>query len=441
MIVNQQECYKWFVELITERLGLEFFSRVSNDFISLSYVGSPLFEVRFKKQKHISLKLLEQNINDAVKLIDNFKVNQNSCHLVVDSKNRVDINLDLPLMVMLILGRYEEIGSTARDEHNRFLSRGSLTHRTETLNRPIVDECFEFIGQIIQGFCPNVTTKQHRPKMFVTCDVDYPYEAYLKSWITLLRKLGSDLFKRHDVLEAHRATLNYYKSLKQNYIHDLNHTFDWMMDINEKAGNQVTFNFLAPNSSHRNDGCYSIDEPRIRELMRHIAGRGHNIGLHGSYLSYKNKTLIKKEADKLRDAMNEEGIKQEELGSRQHYLRWSTPETASYLDEAKLTYDSTLGYADHAGFRCGTCHEYRMYDLSKSKTLNIRQKPLILMEASILNKKYMGMDYTDQTLDYMKQLKATCYKHGGNFTLLWHNSHLTTESDKRFYEALVNCQN
>ena len=87
---------------------------------------------------------------------------------------------------------------------------------------------------------------------------------------------------------------------------------------------------------------------------------------------------------------------------------WSTPETALHLEAAGIAYDTTLGFADRAGFRCGTCHEYPMFDIETKRILNLRQRPLILMEASVFSERYMNMDYTNATLDYMKRLKESC---------------------------------
>lgn len=176
----------------------------------------------------------------------------------------------------------------------------------------------------------------------------------------------------------------------------------------------------------------------ISRLTRQRDYKGHEMSLHPSYRTFKNLVQMKNEADKFRQVMDEEGIKQDEIGSRQHYLRWSTPETARHLEAAGIAYDTTLGYADHAGFRCGTSHEFPMFDIENQRVLNLRQRPLIMMEASVLSPRYMNMGYSDETLDYMKRLKEQCYAYGGNFTLLWHNSFFKTEKDKLFYQELIN---
>ena len=71
----------------------------------------------------------------------------------------------------------------------------------------------------------------------------------------------------------------------------------------------------------------------------------------------------KKEFERLISVAEEEGICQDVWGGRQHYLRWEAPTTWRAWEEAGLDYDSTLTFADHAGFRCGVCFEYPVYDI------------------------------------------------------------------------------
>lgn len=346
--------------------------------------------------------------------------------------------LDFLDVILNTLLRLEEYESSLLDSHNRFPATASTAYDRGLIERPVVDECFEIIRQSVARQWPQLKLTERVSKTFVTCDVDNPYEFYTLSQRAFIKKLGGDLLKRKSYDEFCRTWSNYWRTVRGDYSADPNNTFDWMMDVNERAGNKMAFYFLVDQSVPTFDAHYSIDEPRMRQLMRRIYDRGHEIGLHASYGTYKDPKQMKKEADKLRQVMGEEGIKQDEIGSRQHYIRWSTPETARHLEAAGIAYDTTLGYADHAGFRCGTSHEFPMFDVENQKILNLRQRPLIVMEASILSPKYMNMGYSDATLEYMKRLKDKCFAHGGNFTLLWHNSFLKSDKDKVFYQELIN---
>jgi peptidoglycan/xylan/chitin deacetylase (PgdA/CDA1 family) len=345
---------------------------------------------------------------------------------------------DFLAFIFKYLSRSEEYGCLQKDSHERYSSLVSEAYRDGTLARPVVDECFEIIRRAIARQWPQLKLTEQTPRTFVTCDVDNPYAFYTSCRRAFIKKLGGDLLKRKSFDEFSRTWRNYWLTAREDYSADPNNTFDWMMDVNEKAGNKMAFYFLVDSRVPVFDGHYSIDEPRIRQLMRRIYDRGHEIGLHASYSTYKDPIQLKKEADKLRQVMEEEGIRQDEIGSRQHYLRWSTPETARHLEAAGIAYDTTLGYADHAGFRCGTSHEFPMFDIENQRVLNLRQRPLIMMDASVLSSGYMNMGYSDETLEYMKSLKEQCFTYGGNFTLLWHNSFFKTEKDKFFYQELIN---
>lgn len=110
---------------------------------------------------------------------------------------------------------------------------------------------------------------------------------------------------------------------------------------------------------------------------------------------------------------------------------------ARLWDDNGLDYDSTLSYADRPGFRCGTCREYPLYDLHQHRPLRLRERPLIVMECSVIAERYLGLGYSDEALALMQRYRDVCHRFSGDFTLLWHNSHLGSEADRRFYGALV----
>ena len=102
-----------------------------------------------------------------------------------------------------------------------------------------------------------------------------------------------------------------------------------------------------------------------------------------------------------------------------------------------LDYDSSLSYADRPGFRCGTCREYPLYDLAARSPLRLHERPLIVMECSVIAERYMGLGYSDEALILMQRYRDTCHRFSGDFTLLWHNSHFEHPKDREFYQALL----
>ena len=85
------------------------------------------------------------------------------------------------------------------------------------------------------------------------------------------------------------------------------------------------------------------------------------------------------------------GIRQAAWGGRQHYLRFAVPETWRHYASAGLSYDATLAHADQPGFRCGTCYDFPVYDLEQRCPLPLRERPLTVMELTLLDGEYLGL--------------------------------------------------
>lgn len=208
----------------------------------------------------------------------------------------------------------------------------------------------------------------------------------------MARGLGGDLFKRRASALAWRNMRGQWRAWRGDFSADPHRAaIDWIMDINERAGRSVAFYFIPENTDPRLDNRVSLDDPRMRALLRDIHARGHEIGLHPGYNTYKHPEALARSVATLRRLLDAEGIDQPQLGGRQHYLRWEMPTTARLWDDNGLDYDSTLSYADRPGFRCGTCREYPLYDLAERRPLRLRERPLIVMECSVIADRYLGL--------------------------------------------------
>ena len=160
---------------------------------------------------------------------------------------------------------------------------------------------------------------------------------------------------------------------------------------------------------HKNFDADAGINKNVTKLFNLIHKRGHEIGIHPGYNTYNSRENINKTYELLVKTFRKEGINQKTIGSRQHYLRWSTTQTPRILQENNISFDTTLGYADMAGFRSGTCREYSMFEAVRQKQLSLKQKPLIVMDASIFDKKYMNMD-RENGLKHILKIKSYCEK-------------------------------
>lgn len=359
--------------------------------------------------------------------------------MVQPTRAGLHLQYDILGLIYWMLARCEEVDPPPEllDNHQRFPATASHSFRHGYLDRPIVDEWIGILRQLISRLWPRLPLVQPRFEMVLSHDVDAPSAYAFGPKRSLIRSMAADLAKRRRVGEVLSAPWIRMRTRDQLHPADPFNTFDWLMETSESSGIRSAFYFMAGRTSARFDARYDLEHSAISSLIRRLHQRGHQIGLHPSYNTCSHPEILASEAQRVRQLCDEEGIQQDVWGGRMHYLRWQWPTTAYGWVKAGFHYDSTLGYADHPGFRCGTCHPYPMFDPVAMKALPLIQKPLVAMECSVISKRYLGLGYGAESLALFQRLKKRCQAVGGQFTLLWHNSHLTTVEDRHFYQVLV----
>jgi hypothetical protein len=346
------------------------------------------------------------------------------------------IHYDLLGMCFWMLSRREELGRTDLDSHGRFPSTASHAHRHDYLQRPVVDEWLYVLRQVAQRTWPNLPLASPRFSIRVSHDVDWPSRYGFGSVRQMLRLAAADGLKRHDA-RALRAPLIWQRSRRQLHPADPFNTFDWLMTLSEQHELTSAFYFICGRTDPARDAWYEPEDAAIRDLMRRIHQRGHEIGLHASYDTYRQPSVLAQEARRLRQICAEENIRQPQWGGRMHYLRWEMPTTLYGWERAGMDYDNSLTYADAAGFRCGTCFSYQAFDARQNQRLRLRIQPLIAMEKSVIGPAYQNLAAGESARAVFTQLKDACQAVGGCFTLLWHNSELDDTGRRTLYAALL----
>ncbi|AZN43305.1 polysaccharide deacetylase family protein [Paenibacillus albus] len=335
-----------------------------------------------------------------------------------------------------MLTRYEELLANKRDARDRFPSESSIAYRANFLDRPIVNEYVEIFWELMKKRWPRIERKDRQASLVLSHDVDWPFYSFGKSPIRMLKDSLADIVKRRNYEASYLKARAAWRTRGGELIDDPFNTFRWLMTLSEKAGLRSAFYFITEETVAGLDGNYSVYNPEIQSLMREIHGRGHEIGLHPSYDTYNSPDRISRQFQILLDIAGKNGIRQERWGGRQHYLRWKGPETWQYWEEAGLDYDSTLGYADSPGFRCGVCYEYPVFNLLSREPLNLVEKPLIVMEQTVW-KGSAGQTKEEAALEQIGSLYQQCRSFGGQFTLLWHNSEFVTNEQRTTYRKCL----
>jgi len=351
-----------------------------------------------------------------------------------EMEDSIELGIDLFGSAFYMLTRYEESVITTRDEHDRFPATSSLAFNEGFLDEPIVDRYVELLWDLLKRLWPTLRRKEQEYTFILTHDVDHPAWVAGKSWGVVVKNAAGDLLRRRNPRLAARRLTARMKTGHAGTERDPGNTFDYIMDQSEKLGLKSAFYFIAERTAGDIDGYYSLEDLWIRHLLREIDRRGHEIGLHPSYNTYQDPEQIKNEFEILKATCGEEQIEPAEWGGRHHFLRWDVPTTWQAWHDAGLSYDSTGGFSDQIGFRCGTCHEFPVFNLRTRERLSLRERPLIVMDGTLFD--HMKLP-PDEALKRTIGLAESCKRHRGNFVLLWHNSELLFPDQREFYEAVV----
>lgn len=448
MLRFSDQAVSWLASIINERFGIDLTLTQAPEHLALSLTGNER-EIRFERLDQVfhesrsdfACRTWRASKEDFVGPIDDEMPAPGSVELasplIVLNNGGAVIRYDILGLIYWMLSRLEEVGRTDLDVHHRFPATASHAHKHGYLERPIVDEWLVILGQVIQRVWPQVVLKKHEFGIKVSHDVDTPSLYAFKSWPTIGRVMAGHLLKRRDFKAFVQAP--YIKAATREQLHkaDPFNTFEWLMDVSEANNLQSAFYFICGRTEPARDADYEPEHPVIRNLMRRIHERGHEIGLHPSYGTFQQPHLIKAESERLKRVCSEEGIEQDEWGGRMHYLRWEQPTTLRAWSDAGLDYDSTLGYADRPGFRCGTCHEYSAFDPVAQEPLKLRVRPLVVMECTVFDQMYLGLGVSQEAEARMAHLKNRCRMVGGGFSILWHNSYFRCTELRTIYELMV----
>jgi peptidoglycan/xylan/chitin deacetylase (PgdA/CDA1 family) len=142
----------------------------------------------------------------------------------------------------------------------------------------------------------------------------------------------------------------------------------------------IQFKLLKPSKWMLSLGRYNLNKPKIKQVIKKLDNEGWEIGLHGSYNSYYNKKLLKKEKIKLEKILGHRVI-----GVRQHYLNLSK-KTWENQENLGFKYDASFGMRREIGFK-----ENKFKPFNKGKRFIVF--PLAIMDSCLMSKKEIRKEY------------------------------------------------
>ena len=336
--------------------------------------------------------------------------------------------------VFFCVSRMEEIVRTERDGHDRFPIAASVAHAEGFVDRPVVDEYVDLLFGAMRILWPGVERRTTEFRLRLTHDIDRPFSVTGQPAWRVARSVGADLVRRRDPRLALRRLRAVADTRAGRVDRDPFATFDFLMKASERHGLRSVFYFMTGYDPRDEDARYRLSDAHFAPILREIHRRGHEIGLHAGYTSHGSAELIRAEATALVEACRSAGVDQPSWGVRQHYLRFASPRTWRHQEAAGLVHDSTVGFAEQVGFRSGTCREHPVFDLLERRRLALRERPLVVMDASLFG--YMGLDLEAAARRTSTGVEV-CRRHRGDAVVLYHNDTVASARQQARYRDLL----
>ena len=325
------------------------------------------------------------------------------------------LHADVIAGAYFLLSRYEEwMRPDVRDIHGRFPGRESIAHRAGFLRRPLVDDYGRLLRRLLREVgCVAPEPHAAFSQINLTHDVDAPF------FCRTPRSMARELL-RGNLMGVFRG---YFGRLED----DPYYTFPWMLQQDDRMRTIFGADHCRPILFFRAGGNDVEDRPHydlhgrdIGCLLKLCRDYDVEIGLHASHEAGRRPELIAREKAALENA-----IDRPVTLNRHHFLGLREPQHMEALENAGITDDYTMGYADQVGFRLGTARPVRcIYPATRHLSRRLILHPLTVMECTLSAERYMHLDERD-ALRLILELADETRRSHGSLTLLWHNTSAT----------------
>lgn len=305
------------------------------------------------------------------------------------------------------LSRAEEYNSS-KDLHGRFSHRQSCLYRNGLLEQAPVDIWIQRLAVHLNVHFGVVSAPSNRYATYAGIDIDAVF-AYRGRG--MWRQLGAAM---QQLAKGHLAELGKRLAVLSGFKKDPNDNFELQQTLLEK---RKAAYFIQVGRYGRFDKNISPHNRSFRERIRQLSNQGHTIGLHPSYNSLNRPEAVLEEKRILEDICGH-GIHT----SRQHYLRFTLPETYSLLEACGIMHEHSMGYSEVPGFRAGTACPFMWYNLSLEKTTTLRIHPFAVMDVAY--KEFGAMD-ADACIRSSGAIKSLCREMDLPFGFVFHNESLS----------------
>ncbi|HET6175074.1 MAG TPA: polysaccharide deacetylase family protein [Gaiellales bacterium] len=311
------------------------------------------------------------------------------------------------------LARTEELGGAA-DEHGRFPAEASALQAGAA---PLDELVLALRAAAAEAGAVPAPTYPGGARFAValTHDIDTPWRWSRRGLLGAGARLKHAVAQRDSDavrLEAAglaRAPLHRLLGSDPNWSHRRYATSE------KRHGFRSTCFVLAAHRDPHDGAAPEAYAERRERLVHELEALGLEVGLHASYTCLADEHLLASERALLSSLLGGPIA-----GNRHHYLRLPWHEGIRALDRLGFLYDTTLGYAERPGPRAGLSFPFHPWDIGSGAPLRILELPLVLMDATLAEPRYLGLspeaawEEVERVLDHLRDV-------GGCASVLWHN--------------------
>ena len=193
-------------------------------------------------------------------------------------------------------------------------------------------------------------------------------------------------------------------------------TFPQILGGEDARGVRSTFYIIARHTHPRDGNQPETYQRLLPEALALLRRHGREVGLHGNDSDRLGREALERDRELL-----ERGSDGEVRGVRYHYLRCLYHETLPLLEEAGFSYDTSLAFAEHEGYRCGCSFPFRPYCLDQERPLDLVELPLAVMDGTLQQAHYRGLSAPSAEQAALSVLESPA-RSGGAVSILWHNN-------------------
>jgi peptidoglycan/xylan/chitin deacetylase (PgdA/CDA1 family) len=353
--------------------------------------------------------------------------------LLLLSENKAIISADIISAAFYLLSGWQEYFSSERDRHGRFPYAASVQQKYDFVALPVVNYYFD----VLRAAAEHVSGQPLLPRRWGSQKADFA--AFISHDIDNLRSAWKAPAKT--AMQQRKFGL-FGQSLWQHLTQpDAWNNLEAVAAEVAQYGAKSTF-FILPSHQPAANGTpnadYALTENLVNRL-RKLFGQGYHLGLHVPIGEAASAAAL---TQKLRAGLGY-GLAYTAGGVRFHYLCWEPRQTPAVLDKTDVAFDSTLGFAEHFGFRHSYCHPFFPFNFATGQEVDFWEFPLTVMDTTLRHPAYLQLA-PEAVLPALRPVFEEVKKFGGLLSLLWHNENFDPANHyngpRQFHEIMAYLQ-